>query len=59
MSYTVSELLLRNLRDVFGENDPARSSRGHQRALQRRVRVLRPRTRGPTVVATRSTESPA
>jgi hypothetical protein len=24
MSYTVSELLLRNLRDVFGENDPAR-----------------------------------
>jgi hypothetical protein len=24
MSYTVSELLLRNLRDVFGENDPTR-----------------------------------
>jgi hypothetical protein len=24
MSYTVSELLLRNLSDVFGENDPAR-----------------------------------
>jgi hypothetical protein len=24
MSLTVSELLLRNLRDVFGENDPAR-----------------------------------
>ena len=24
MAYTVSELLLRNLRDVFGENDPAR-----------------------------------
>ena len=24
MSYTVSELLLLNLRDVFGENDPAR-----------------------------------
>jgi len=24
MSYTVSELLLRNLRDVFGKNDPAR-----------------------------------
>jgi hypothetical protein len=27
MSYTVSTLLLRNLRDVFGENDPA-----HRRA---------------------------
>ena len=24
MSYTVSELLLRNLRDVFGEKDPSR-----------------------------------
>ena len=24
MSYTVSELLLRNLHDVFGENDPSR-----------------------------------
>ena len=24
MSYTISTLLIRNLRDVFGENDPAR-----------------------------------
>jgi hypothetical protein len=24
MSYSISELLVRNLRDVFGENDPAR-----------------------------------
>ncbi len=24
MSYSISNLLIRNLRDVFGENDPAR-----------------------------------
>ena len=24
MSYSISDLLIRNLRDVFGENDPAR-----------------------------------
>jgi hypothetical protein len=24
MSYSISTLLIRNLRDVFGENDPAR-----------------------------------
>ena len=29
MSYTVSTLLLRNLRDVFGEIDPARRRAAH------------------------------
>jgi len=24
MSFSISDLLIRNLRDVFGENDPAR-----------------------------------
>ena len=24
MSYSISDLMIRNLRDVFGENDPAR-----------------------------------
>src|SRR5690349_13580983 len=40
MSYSISTLLIRSLRDVFGENDPARR-RGHRRDLQRRLRVLR------------------
>ena len=58
MSYTVSELLLRNLRDVFGENDPARR-RAAIHELYNEECVFYDPDRGPTVVATRSTASPA
>ncbi len=45
MSYSISDLLIRNLRDVFGENDPARRQRPSYRALGRRWRVLRSRSK--------------
>src|SRR2546429_278085 len=39
MSYSVSTLLIRNLRDVFGENDPARSEE-HTSELQSRLHLV-------------------
>jgi hypothetical protein len=57
MSYTVSELLLRNLRDVFGENDRV-GARPSTSSTTKSACSMTP-TKGPTVAVTRSTASPA
>ena len=37
MSYSISTLLLRNLSEVFGENDPVRRRACNRRNLSRRL----------------------
>src|SRR5712691_10063106 len=59
MSYSISTLLIRNLRDVFGENDPRALARGHRRDLHRRLCVLTTPAREFTVAVTRSIASQA
>ena len=59
MSYSISDLLIRNLRDVFGENDPARRRAAIDETLGRRWRVLRSQQGRHPWAATRSIASRA
>src|SRR6202171_6750992 len=58
MSYSNSTLILRNLRDVFGENDPARR-RAAIDELYNEDGVFYDPTKGAIVAATRSIASRA
>ena len=44
MSYSISSLLIRNLQDVFGENDPARRRAAIDEIFDGRRRFLRSST---------------
>jgi len=58
MSYSISTLLIRNLRDVFGENDPRVGARPSTRSTPKTVCFYDP-AREFTVAVTRSIASQA
>ena len=58
MSYSISDLMIRNLHDVFGENDPARR-RGAIDGSGPKMACFTIPARAPSVAATRSIASRA
>ena len=58
MSYSISTLLIRNLRDVFGENDPCVGARPSTSSAPKMACSTTPK-RASTVAATRSIASRA
>jgi hypothetical protein len=59
MSNSISTLLVRNLRDVFGENDPERRRAAIDELYTEDVVFYDPSKGAPTVAATRSIASQA
>lgn len=59
MSYSISDLLIRNLRDVFGENDPPRVGVRPSTSSGPKMACSTIPARAPSVAATRLIASPA